>query len=102
MRIQDNEKNMSHLGRIYQKGKQLDDLDEFACLHMDETLYYRKQLKKEFDQILETLPSVQSMILCNDYLNPVEEDWWRNFYPAGKYYRLKNIAIDAFFHCLYT
>lgn len=60
-----------------------------------------KELCKDFDEIMENMPSVLSMILKNDYLSPVEEDWWKYLYSKSKYYKLKNIAINAFFDCLY-
>lgn len=101
MNIEELEKNMSFLASIYQKGQQLDFYG--ACnIGVGTKRYYQKELKHDVDQILNTLPWMLSVILCNDYLKPVEEDWWTYFYDAGKYYRLKNIAIQTFFHCLYT
>lgn len=101
MKYDELEKNMNYLAEIYQKGVQI---DQYGCIYKesDKQRYYRKELKEDVDQILNRLPWILNVILCNDYLKPVEQDWWTYFYDAGKYYRLKNIAIQAFFHCLYT
>lgn len=101
MNMEELEKNMSYLASIYQKGLQYDSCD--PCNKDIETKqYYQKELKQDVDQILKTLPWMLTVILYNDYLKPVEVDWWTHFYDTGKYYRLKNIAIQAFFHCLCT
>lgn len=103
MRKNDMEKNMTYLAEIYKKGLKanFDTQLQDKCLS-EKKRYYQKELKEDIDQVLKKLPWMLSVILCNDYLKPVEQDWWTYFYDAGKYYRLKNIAIQAFFHCLYT
>ena len=77
---------MNYLAKVYHTGNQKGEVIELC---------------KDFDDIMEKLPSVLSMILKNDYLSPVEEGWWKYLYSKSKYYKLKNIAINAFFDCLY-
>lgn len=85
--MENRESIMKYLGKIYHKGYEDKESHEIC---------------KDFDEIIENMPSVLSMILKNDYLTPVEEGWWKYLYSKSKYYKLKNIAINAFFDCLYT
>lgn len=94
--------NLSFLSEIYRKGAKQEETYLMQCVEEAQQRYYQRALKTDIDQILEQLPLDLVMILRNDFLEPIEKDWWRKRYAPPIYYRLKNIAIDAFFHCLYT
>ena len=96
------EANLIYLSGIYHKGARQGTAACCLYLREQEQQYHQRALKMDIDQILERMPQELAVIIRNDFLEPKSKDWWRNVYDVMLYYRLKNIAINAFFHCLYT
>lgn len=96
------EQNLAHVARIYQKGASLEEASYVMWVREKECHYYQKELQREVDEILENMVPELARIIENDFLYPKKKGWWENMYAPAVYQRMKNIAICAFFHCLYT
>lgn len=92
---------MSYLGRLYRKYAQkassvVEEVQEGTCQ------YYSEEFMVDIHRILRELPDVYVEIIQNDFLSVSDALWWQNKYDEMTYRRLKNMAVKAFFHCLYV
>ncbi|MEG0252587.1 MAG: hypothetical protein RR667_00690 [Muribaculaceae bacterium] len=46
------------------------------------------------DGILKALSKEAQQLVENDYLNPVNHNWWDEYYSRSTYYRVRKKALD--------
>lgn len=92
---------LKYLGRMYRKY-----MNHASCrmeeVAEDEGAYYSEEFMIDMSRILRELPMMYAEIIRRDFLLDNEQDWWQNKYNADTYKQLKNMAVKAFFHCLYV
>lgn len=92
---------MNYLGELYQKYEHVDKTRVMEI--QDEcTMYHSNEFCMDMERILNELPEVFKEIIKNDFLMVENLNWWQNKYDKQTYQELKNMAVRAFFHCLYV
>lgn len=76
--------------------------ENLKCAEEEEAYGQRESLEKEVRELLLQLPLIQCQILLNDYLKPIDKNWWKGIYGSTYYEEQKNIAAETFFRCLNT
>lgn len=75
--------------------------EEDRRCHEESGAYAPKEsLEKEVRALLLQLPLLHCQILLNDYLKPIDKNWWKGIYGSAYYEEQKNIAAETFFRCL--
>ncbi|MEG0526446.1 MAG: hypothetical protein RR531_02935 [Longicatena sp.] len=92
---------MKYLGRLYQKYEETTSMKNPQVMEQDVS-YNALEFRIDMDRILCELPEIYAEIIRNDFLCLNDSDWWKNKYDEKTHEQLKNIAVEAFFHCLYT
>lgn len=92
---------MNYLGKLYRKSFQYEQ-ELVGEIQEGSTPYYGDEFLIDMNRILKELPEVLREIIKNDFLVINNVNWWQNKYDKHTYEELKNIAVKAFFHCLYV
>ena len=92
---------MKYLGKLYQKYDDV-ELPSSMQIQENEESYYKTEFIIDMNRILKELPEIYAEIIKNDFLCSKDEEWWKKKYDKMTHEQLKNIAVEAFFHCLYT
>ena len=87
-------------GMLYYLGNLCKQKEEFMCKEEMQMYEEGTNLSKEIRSILVNLPFIQCQILLNDFLVPINEEWWRGIYSKSYYEEQKNIALETFYRCL--
>ncbi len=70
-----------------------------ALINGKECDFYAKEISTDkglIDYIISSLDEDSQRILYFDFVYKNNKYWWREYYSKSTYYRLKNIAMDAF------
>lgn len=54
------------------------------------------------DEAVQELSKDEQLIIRNDYMHPIEEKWYLEYWSRSTYQRLKGIAVDKFLRCLHA
>ncbi|MBS5114285.1 MAG: hypothetical protein KHY88_01075 [Erysipelotrichaceae bacterium] len=52
------------------------------------------------DDVFHSLDFDEQQIIENDFLNPVQREWWQQFYSRSTFYRIKKKAVDEMLYYL--
>ncbi len=52
-------------------------------------------------ETLNYLSQEEQRLLNNDFLMPINKNWWMDYYAKSTYYRLRYVAVSRFLHCLH-
>ncbi|MEG1474232.1 MAG: hypothetical protein RSC10_00650 [Longicatena sp.] len=92
---------LEYLGEIYRRNtNQRRRLD--LEINEKESAYQAHDVCKLIDETLRLISYSEAEIIKNDFLWKENKNWWFYKYDKSTYECAKNMAIRAFFRCLYT
>ena len=102
MDFEQKDKVLKYIGEAYQRSRKRLDMRVRGRMVAENSRSYEsdRDLVGLIDRTLRDCSADTRCIIINDYLISSRPAWYKSYYPASTYYRLKHKALEEFIRCL--